>query len=101
MGSLLRYCSVVVLVLLWTSNVRAVSVGKSVNVSVRAKWEGTSLLLEAGLVIPPPTDSHASLYRQPIAVTVTAIKNSLKSKLVTKILNRKRVLLTFRFDRVI
>lgn len=63
MDSLLRCYSVVVLgllLLLCTSaNVRAVSFGKSVNVSVRAKWEGTSILLEAGL------DFHSLLHRSP------------------------------------
>lgn len=46
MGSLV----VAVLMLCTSSIVHAVGVAKSVNVSVRAKWEGTSLLLEAGLV---------------------------------------------------
>lgn len=62
MESLLRYSVVVLGLLLCSSsaNVHAVSFGKNVNVSVRAKWEGTSLLLEAGLDSPiSPLSSHS------------------------------------------
>ena len=38
-----------------SSTVRAVGVAKSVHVSVRAKWECTSLLLEAGLDFDQPS----------------------------------------------
>jgi hypothetical protein len=38
-----------------SSTARAVGVAKSVHVSVRAKWEGTSLLLEAGLDFDQPS----------------------------------------------
>ncbi|KAG0591180.1 hypothetical protein KC19_1G156300 [Ceratodon purpureus] len=46
MGSLL--VAVLGVLLCASSGVRALGVAKSVNVSVRAKWEGTPLLLEAG-----------------------------------------------------
>lgn len=50
MGSLWLYSVAVVGLLLCTSSgAHALGLAKSVNVSVRAKWEGTSLLLEAGL----------------------------------------------------
>ncbi|XP_024372023.1 UDP-glucose:glycoprotein glucosyltransferase isoform X2 [Physcomitrium patens] len=49
MGSLWLYSVAVVGLLLCTSSgAHALGLAKSVNVSVRAKWEGTSLLLEAG-----------------------------------------------------
>jgi hypothetical protein len=49
-GSSLLVVATVVVALYIASPASALgSVAKSVNVSVRAKWEGTSLLLEAGL----------------------------------------------------